>query len=256
MATTFRGVFRKLIPWWLNTGEGELVGFSVATLLDAVSARVRLGTYAKFPTYAPSDALAHLGRDRRITRGLTESDTDYGARLLRYLDDWKVAGNPFALMSQLRAFLGADLKMRTVDNRGNWFTIDAGGARSVYLNQGNWDWDGDTAKWSRFWVIIYSNGYWDTLAWGDPALVWGAPGLTWGTTASPEEVSGVRNIVAEWKPAGTRCPYIIIAFDNASFDPLTGPILPDGLWGKASKNVAGEQVPSRLITARYWRGTS
>jgi hypothetical protein len=255
MAGTFRSVFRKLLPWWLNTGEGELVGFSIATLLDAVSARVRLGTYAKFPTYAPPDALAHLGRDRRIVRGLSETDENYAARLLRYLDDWKLAGNPFALMTQLRAFLGADLKMRTVDNSGNWYSIDTDGTRTVNLAQGNWDWDGDADKWSRFWVIIYPNGYWSTITWGS-GLQWGQPGLTWGSTATSEEVAGVRSIVTEWKPAGCRCPHIIIAFDNTSFDPLTGPVLPDGNWAESSKNSTGNQTASRLSSARYWKGSS
>ncbi len=236
--------------------EGGLVLTSLGLTMDAIAEHARQSVRARFPSLAPTDALGPMGRDRRITRGLSESDASYAARLLRWLDDWRVAGNPYVLMDQLRAFLGADLKMRTVDNQGNWFTVEVGGGRSVNLAQGNWDWDGSPGKWSRFWVIIYPNGFWQGLSWGTPGLVWGAPGLVWGSTASPEQVRGVRGIVREWKPAGTRCVNIIIAFDNNSFDPASGPILPDGTWGEASKNVAGEQVPTRLITAQYWKGTS
>jgi len=254
----FRNVLRSMAPAWLREGEGGQVLFSLGYLMDGFVERLREGVHARFPSDAPADALAYLGRDRRIRRGLSESDASYRVRLIRYLDDLRVLGNPYALMTQLRAFLGADLAMRTVDNNGTWFSIEADGTRSVELGAGNWDWDGSAASWSRFWVIIYPNGFWSTITWGDPALTWGKPDLTWGSTATPDQVKGVRELVAEWKPAGTRCVNIIIAFDNASFDPTDPPgaPLPDGTWGKMSKNDVGEQVPSRLASARYWKGTS
>ena len=70
----------------------------------------------------------------------------------------------------------------------------------------------------------------------------------------------VRALVLDWTAAGILCPHIIVAFDPASFDPETpGPYpaagMPDGSWGDAWKDDgSGVYVPSRLATARYWKG--
>lgn len=267
MAKRFRSVFYKLAPSWLTTGDGERVLFSLGVLLDGFVERARLGLLARWPEYdPPADALAAMGRDRGIIRGINESADAYAVRLIPWLDAHKKRGTAFELIRQIRAYLGGNITVRTVDERGNWYTIDADGVQSYVLDAGNWDWDGSTppTKRGRFWVIIYPP---DTAAavfkvgptWGDPSLwggAWGTAGYTWGSTATPDQVQSVRAIVREWKPAGTRCSHIILAFDPASFDPAGAPgaPLPDGTWGKASKVSGGTYVPARLTTARYWPG--
>lgn len=259
--TTFFSVFRKMGPHWLLSEEdGERIGFSVASLVAATAERVRLGLRARFPELAPADALPAIGRDREIVRGFAESNASYAARLVRAIDDKRTVGNPYALMAQLRGYLGVDLMIRTVDMRGNWYTVDDDGTKSVALNEGNWDWEGDAAtQWSQFWVILYPPAsLWtagpdigDADLWDDAI---GSDGFTIGSTATPDQVRSVRRIVNTWKPAGTRCRYIIVAFDPASFDPSTpaGPPLPDGTWGRAG--VGDPRVKARLSTARYWHG--
>jgi hypothetical protein len=259
----FRLARYKTAPAWLTTGEGELVGYALDVVKDAFVERLRLGLMARLPyndpngaTTAPADALAAMGRDRKVVRGINESDASYAGRLLAWLDDRKTAGNPFALMQKLAEYTGPGPMFRTVDNRGNWYTRAVDGERSFLLDQGNWDWDGDTDRWSRFWVIIYPNGLWtEGLAWGDVGAVWGEEEQTWGSTATAEQVQTIRSLVADWKPAGTRCKNIIIAFDNADFDPegFAGS-LPDGLWGRWAKKTGGLYVTARNPDARYWDG--
>lgn len=254
-------------PWLVSNGESALVGFTLDCIKDAYLTRTRNGLLFRFPqtgpngTTAPEDALAAIGRDRRIVRGINETRQSYAVRLLAWLDAWKRAGSPFGLLSQLAAYTGPGPAFRTVDVRGNWFSIDADGTQSVLINQANWDWDGDPnalVHWSRFWVIIYPNGLWtEGPTWGTPGDVWGQAEQTWGSTATPEEVSTLQAIVANWKPAGTRCVNIILAFDDTSFDPTQprdGTGLPDGLWGHWSTTVNNQRVPSRLSTARYLDG--
>lgn len=250
-------------PRFTTEGESGLVGASLDVLKDGYIERLRQGLLARFPQSAPGDALPQIGRDRRVVRGLNETDESYAARLIAWLDDRKIAGNPFALMQKLAEYTGPLCSFRTVDARGNWFSRAADGTKTVALKRANWDWDGVPVaeRWARFWVIIYPNGLWtEGPGWGDvDAPTWGDPGITWGSTATPEQVDTIRFIVADWKPAGTRCVNVILAFDGASFDPLsvlhaTG--MPDGLWEHWSKNVGGVQVPARLSTARYWDGVS
>lgn len=265
MALRFRSIRKLITPRWLTEGDGELVGYSLDLVKDAFVERARLGLMARFPENgangetAPPDALIQLGRDRRVVRGLFETDAQYAARLKLWLDDRRRQGNPFMLMQKLAEYLGPLPSFRTVDARGNWYSRAADGTETALLKQENWDWDGTTigGRWSRFWVIIYPNSLWsaNTDDWG--ANTWGAPGWgeateTWGSTATAEHVETVRALVADWMPAHTRCVNIIVALDPASFDP-TAPE-PDGLWSGWSKNVGGVQVPARLSTARYWDG--
>ncbi len=206
-----------------------------------------------------------MGRDRRVIRGLTETDQAYALRLIAWLDDRKTCGNPYALMQKIAEYLGtgSGFVIKTVDVAGNWYVRAADGTRRAYLSQANWDWDGDAAQWSRFWVILHPpSTFWQVspFDWGDAAgSDWGEDdGHTLGSTATYDEVQTIRPIVADWKPAGTKCINVIVAFDPASFDPTaavdsTG--MPDGLWYRWSKVVAGVQVPARLDTARYWDGS-
>lgn len=251
----FRTVFYALAPSWLTTDDGERVLYNLGLIEDMWMERLRQGLNARFPSRAPSDALAVIGRDRRIVKGYVESDEIYASRLIRAIDDWKTAGNPFALMQQVAAYSGVTM-MRTVDNSGNWYQLNNGVAE-FSLNLDNWDWDGSTESWGRFWLILYSeSGPWERDGtWGDGDL-WGDDGTTWGSTASPEEVGSIRGIVRDWKPAHARCMNIIVCFDEDYLAPAEGAgDLPDGTWGHWSKNEGGVQVPARESHAIYWDGT-
>lgn len=267
MASRFRLIRNRIAPRWLTEGDGFSIGYALDVLKDAFVERAKLGLLARFPENgpngetAPVDALAALGRDRRVVRGLSETDAAYAARLKLWLDDRRRQGNPFMLMQKLAEYLGPLPSYRTVDARGNWYSRAANGTETSLLKQENWDWSGEPIgeRWSRFWVIIYPNTLWvtNTAPWG--VNTWGAPGWgesseTWGTTAPAQHAQTVRAIVSDWMPAGTRCINIIIALDANSFNPATPE--PDGLWEGYSKNVAGVQVPARLSTARYWAGVT
>lgn len=250
------GRFTRLLPWWLTSAPE--VPASLSLLVDDYAERAKLALLARFPSYAPDDAaLAALGRDRLIVRGINEPSAAYAVRLSRALDDHKTRGNPFTMLRQLRAYLQADCVVKTVDRRGNWYQINADGAEIATLAAGPFDWDGVPAsEWSRFWVIIYPVGGTDPWAlsgdWADADLwgsgVWGTAKKTIGTTATTDQVAAVRSIIRDWKPAGTTCEWIIVAYDAASFTPGDSP---GGTWGTWGDHTGS---PVRLSTARYWKG--
>lgn len=272
MAESFRNVRPFLAPRWLTEGEGGLVGYALDLVKDAFAERVRLGLLARLPqndptgaTTAPPDALAAMGRDRRVVRARSETDQQYAARLLRWIDDRKTAGSAFTLLRKLSEYLGPLPSFRVVDDSGNWYSRAANGAESYELEKLNWNWDhpeysgrtgwaeSSAGPWARFWVIIYPNGLWtQSTEWGGTGTEWGAGSGSWGSSATAEEVQLVRAIVADWKPANTYCHTIIVAFDPDSFNPAAPE--PDGYWRTWSKVVGGVRVPSRLTTAIYWDG--
>lgn len=248
-------------PRWLTTGEGRLVNYALDLLKDGFVKRLYLGLLARFPqdpndttgaTTATPDALAAIGRDRRVVRGIAETDASYARRLITWLDDRQRAGNPFMLMQQLAGYVGTanGVSFRTVDTRGNWYARDAAGVETSSIKQANWNWDGlSSPLWSRFWVIIYpgtlwsAEGTWGTGTWGDTTGVLGA-------TVTQEQAATLRTIVADWKPAGTRGEIILALGGTSTFLP-TAPE-PDGLWGKFYKYVGGVAVATRLASGRYF----
>lgn len=264
----FRGLRKFMAPRAFTEGEGGLVGYALDLMRDALLQRVYLGHLARFPQNgangetAPPDALVHHGRDRLMYRGIFETDAEYAARLVTWRDEHETRGNAFTLMRQLHAYVGTThgVSFRTVDVRGNFYSRSSTGVETSSLATQLWDWDGDTSttgdttRWSRFWVIIYPGTLWSVTtdewaggqSWGDVDQVWGFADMT------PEHAETLRAIVNDWKPDGTRCQNIIVAFDPASFDPAAPE--PDGLWGRPYKYVGGVAVASRLATARYLAG--
>jgi hypothetical protein len=259
MARNFRAIRKFLAPSWLTTGEGELVGYALDLLKDAFVERVRLGLLARFPQNgpngetAPTDALTAIGRDRRIIQGITETSAAYAVRLIRWLDDHRSKGTAFTMMRQLAGYCRGGFSFRIYDNRGNCYSRSVSGVET-YNAATDWDWDGDTDRWSRFWVVIYPTSEWTATSheYADGSQF--GKTIQWGVSIPREEVANVRAIVRDWKPAGTRCVNIIVAFDPASFDPAAPE--PDGTWGAAYKFSGGNAVSSRLSTARYLRGSA
>lgn len=264
---TFRTIRSTLAPRWLTEGEGKLVGYALDLVKDAAAQRAYLGLLARFPqndpqgaTTAPPDALAAMGRDRRLYRGIAETDQQYAARLKSWLDDRRTAGTAFTMMKQLHAYTGTQngVSFRVVDNSGNWYTRSASGVESASLGLANWNWDNKPNDWSRFWVIVYPGTLWATTTskYGAGLKKWGLGGGAgaYGATITPEQAKTLTALVNDWKPAGTTCMHVILAFDPASFSP-TAPE-PDGTWGKFYKYSGGVAVASRLATARYLDGAT
>jgi hypothetical protein len=259
---------RYLPPWMCAKILAGKVGwakfwYSIALLADVGIEHNVQGLNASFPGLGTPTALPYSGRDRMIRRGIDETDESYGARQVEWLDTWRGAGNPYAIMLAVQRYCTPSVpKLRIVNESGTWYTLNADGTTEIEQTWGavNWDWD-DQSLPTRCWMILYSDaGPWEegpTVA--DPALWGGAvgtAGYTVGTTATPDQVSTVRAIVDEFKSAGDRFEWIIIAFDPASFDPAAAPgaPLPDGTW-RFHGDGASSRQRSRLATARYWKGT-
>lgn len=259
MRPTFRDTARRLSPPRLLQEVGQKILYSLSLPLDGLDEWVRQAVKARFPELAPDDAIPFIGRDRQIRRGPNESRQSYVARLLLWLQAWHFAGVGFSLLEQLAANMSpSPTRVRIVTQNGVWYTLEPDGTSSIqHVVPSNWDWDGRSAFWARFWVIIYGpQSLWPVgPIWGDGTR-WG-DGSGWGTDAPAFEVSLAQSLVSEWKPAASRCENIIVAFDDASFDPasaLHGTGMPDGHWGTWGRLVGGAYVPTRLATAKYLDG--
>jgi hypothetical protein len=73
-------------------------------------------------------------------------------------------------------------------------------------------------------------------------------------TSPSDQVQNVISLIKAWKPAGTKCINLIVAFDNTSFNPTTardGTGLPNGTWGSWSTGGRIRVASGRLSTARF-----
>jgi len=250
MTRRFRTGFKLRLPRWLRDGQGEALWYSIGAIIDAAAQRMLDGHRVRLPGLAPLDAYPFFEQDRRIRRGINEARgtskprTGYVGRLIGWLDAARVRGNAFAMLEQVRSYMGGDgIRVRSVDASGNWYTIDRDGTKSYKLGTSNWHWDGvpNPPNWARFWIIIYPR----YLPEPDTFEPWDRPppfdgswffdgSFVWGSTAKPEEVDTLRKIVEDEKPAGRRQEWIIYYYhvdggpDPDAFDPDNP--APDGTW--------------------------
>lgn len=128
----------------------------------------------------------------------------------------------------------------------------------------NWDWDSlsvvaGTGYPAATWMVLFSIA---PNSWCEPDTEWGTDGVwgdggAWGVDVSPAIGRLIQATTARLKSARSWVRYIIVSFDGALFDPgepAGGGINPDGLFGRWSKIVARQWVPSRFADARYGGG--
>lgn len=238
---------------FLRRFYGSRLMYSLAIQFDALIDWAVLAIKAKYPSKANPDALALIGNDRQIIRGYAETDDSFRARCVRWIDDRRLIGGAVALAGQLRGYCGDLVQVRVVNNAGAWHSIGVDGSYSYQAPNGNWNWDGNSAKWWRYWVILYINPIWQTAptyGTGAGKLHYGTESA-WGVSASPAQCNDLTRIIRAWYAAHARCSGVILAFDPASFDP-TAATVTDGDWGTWHKISGGVAVPSRLATARYY----
>ena len=250
----------KLAPASLKGEGGDAMVYTVHTVADGILDWFLSGVLARFPTYCPDDGLSRQQRDRRIIRGLTEPADSYRERLRRFKHTHKTMGNAYSVLRAVGGFLAPhDVAMRVWTNDGMVYSRAADGTLSWLRRLTDWDWDGDTASVERFWIIIYPPAtlWTEGPDWGDVDLwggAWGGSPYVWGFTATPAQMAGLREVIAQSKSLNSVCAGIIVAFDPTSFAPDSPE--PDGDWDHAGVDVAGVRRKNRLTTARYCKGVS
>src|SRR5690242_12205691 len=104
-STGMRDRVRDLCPVWLREGVDERRFYSLGLCADGVLDKLTQGIQGRMPTRAASSFPPILSADRRISRGLTESDESFAGRLQRAFETWQLAGIPRAVLSQVLGYL-------------------------------------------------------------------------------------------------------------------------------------------------------
>jgi len=198
MLKTFRDATREVSPRWLQSGTAEKILYAIALHFDLLAESAVLAVRRRFTDLDDTDALALLGRERRIRQGLTEPDSVYASRLRRWLDDHKTRGGPYAMLRQLQAYYAAaPFEIQLIYAMGRRFTMTTDGTITIDAVAA----DGQT--WPH-WRLEYAwpDALSDDGYWGDPG-VWGDGGV-WGSDLDPDTVETIVQIPSEWNAAHAR----------------------------------------------------
>jgi hypothetical protein len=213
----FRGSAQVFSPPWLSRYVGSRYVYSQAIQWDTLAEYTRLGMLQRYPSVAQPDALSEIGRDRRILRGIVETDEHYAERLRVFKRTWKLAGNAPTLLGQLWEYMRPNAtKIRYVVNGyegavadsasqfTDWWTIDDAGLAFERVSPSNWNWDDSFGKNIRFWIIVYRSDI-ITPYWGVPPYQWGEEGLYWGAAPGSDRswLIDTLNLVQQWKAGGS-----------------------------------------------------
>lgn len=236
----------RIGPWFLHNKNIGTFLESVAVTLDSSVLSLEQGLKLSQPLRCDVSALPVLSKDRSLRIYATEPTVSQRLRLARWLQLHRQRGTHQGEMRHSQPYFLPDTPMmRIVHQAGDgssatWHTLAADGTYSVHRSTpSNWNYDGATSKWSRFWVVTYapaailSATHWDDGHHWDDGSVWG--GVL--ATIAQDLVA----MILEWKAAHSRLGAYILATDPASFDPTAtaatlgdgSTTLPVGNWGSA-----------------------
>ena len=262
----FRDSLRRIVPPWLSerVASGMTVGFrtlqGMIAPLDDATDRLVQGVQAAWPGLGTPSALAFVGRNRGMIRGKGESDLNYGSRLTRWLDRWRITGSQEAIARAIHEYVSGRPKVRVVNRAGICVTV--GHDDTLTKTDVKWDWDSKTnpervGYWSELWVIVY------TPPWSEsgpqlnsPSAVLGTRTTGLGHLVTREEVDAIRGLLAQWKAAHSLIRAVVFTYDASLFDPAVPSSWPNGRWGQWSANsisIPTSRVMSdRSMSCRFW----
>lgn len=222
MTLTIRDALRQRLPRWLRGTYAGRIAYAIGQHADTILDLTIDGLHSWFPGLTTDYNLDAHGRQRRIRRGLSESDVTYAARLLRWLDDHPQRGGPYAMLRQLHAFYApSNFRIELVNISGRRYLMQSNGTitRDDLPTSGDpiyWAPD-NPAKWARWWLFLFVPDPPDNEGlWGDPGL-WGDGGL-WGVELTAEELDLYQVVPSEWKAAHAEGRVVILGDGEGVLD--------------------------------------
>lgn len=220
---SLRDSMREISPPWLRGYVGERVMYSIALVCDALVDLTVGAIKMRFPLAHSDETLPLIGKDRKISRGNSETDESYAARLRGWLDVHPRRGNPIALLGQVFGhYASAPFAASLIYRSGRRFDMDSAGVVSTRSDMA-WTPDAEPSQWARWWLMydwpsaVASDGTWgDAGTWGD--------GMVWDSDLTVGLVDDLRMKPVEWNAAHCGGEIVLIHGDLELWD------YPDGLW--------------------------
>ncbi len=253
------------VPYYVRGKNGGRLLQAAALTLDSFTEEMMQGLRLGYPLSCHSSALPSIAYDRRIRLYPTEPIDSQRSRLAQWKSLHRRRGTHRGELQNLATYFSpAKPLMRVVHQdgaggRATWHSLSEDGAYAIAKRTPtNWDFDGVTAKWSRWWCIIYRDPLmnWLDASTYDDGTIYG-DGTLWDGGPSTDQIGDIVEALKEAQGAHSMLWGVIIANNSASFDPESVSVtdsdgwtsLPVGNWGSTIDNTTG--LPTRRPDATF-----
>jgi hypothetical protein len=235
-STTFRDGIRSLSPGWLRGTQAGGILYAVGLVLDGLIDMTAAGIMSRFPGYYTGQTLPRSGRERKISRGRSETDDSYASRLQGWRSSHRLRGNPGELLRQFWAYWGGAYAAALVNSTGLRLTLSAIGVITWDLLT-EWSPLDTPYRWPQWWLFVDGTPFAATAdgTWGSGGT-WG-DGAVWGSSLTPEQVAELRATPQEWNARHCRDAWIVLLDTGLG---LWG--YPEAVWGEPG-DVWGSDEP-------------
>jgi len=236
---SFVGTIQRLTtrvgPWFLHSRNIGRFMQAFSIVYDNAITALQQGLALAHPLRCDPSAFPVLSLDRTIRLYPSEPESSKRTRLATWLQIHRRRATHLGeLLHSQPYFLPEHPVMRIVHQDGaglsaTWWSIAADGSLSEYKAEpSNWDYDGQTYKYSRFWVILYVPTSIFTLThWDDGSLYDG--GAVFYDGMITQIARDIAAMILESKAGHSQLQGYILATDPTSFDPTsTAVVSPDG----------------------------
>lgn len=200
-------------PTWLQDVGARAINEALGFLKDAFVYSAKEAVKARFPTYAPLDAMSALAADRSLLIGYRESAAALRERLRRVWRTAAMRGTKPGMIAALNeaGYSNVDVREQPQDGSLQWWEFD------VWI----------------FAPFPWPNDYLQDGRWDD-AGTWDDGGL-WANEIPLADVGLLRAIVRKGTPRHARCRQIVVVHAGESWDasapPGTWDDIPTATWG-------------------------
>jgi hypothetical protein len=239
---TLRDQLSSVVPPWLRRSVGGRLLYAIALHFDALVELATIAIKIRFPGLYSYESLPSLSRERRIRRGLGETDASFAARLRGFFEAHRDRGGPYVLLEQIfaryRYSVDGAFPVHLMYTSGARFDLATDGA--ITRDVDTWGTGLGPEEWAHWWLVYE----WPTTilndgTWGDPGA-WGDGGV-WGSTLSVADVTDLRLIPTEWNNGYCKGHLVVLSPGQA----LWG--VPDELWGVPVGGMWGDGTAAEPI---------
>lgn len=226
-ARTLRDMIRRVSPPWLQGTNGYKLLYSFGFVMDAILDSGYAAIKLKMPGLYDNSTLALIGQERKLRRGLVETDESYALRLRRWWSAARGRGNPYEMIRQLQAYNDPGTGIQIVYRSGRRFSLTSGDAVAMDDLPG-WNPNGTPALWATYTIILQTDIYHDL----SPA-------------AQTRALNDLKAMVVDLNAAHCHGKIIIMASDSQLWSAIPPPPGDPDLstWADADSWASGGQDP-------------
>jgi hypothetical protein len=243
--STYRNKMFGLVPRWLRGLRAFRVLYAIALVVDAMGDALIAAVKIRFQGLYSDESAPLLGAERAgMTQGKNETIASFCDRMRNWWDIGKHSGDFYTMAKEMAAyFLPSLVVINIISNNGTRYVLGVDGSWTV--STVSWNWDGDSTKWSRFWILI-DNAYLSVTS-TDHLILDAAADVLQPTrfvgSDSTVDAAELRRIMELRRPPHCHCEHIMPILDSTSF--WNSP--PNGTW---------KYWANRNNAALYWEGTT